>query len=907
MTSSVALRPSAVSRAELARPLADAGPVELVGSKAHNLGRAIQLGLDVPDGFILTARALDMHLAGHALGNRIQTACVAVASAGPTTLTTEAHRAAATIRELILAIPLPPEVVEALATQAADLLRNGPVIVRSSAIGEDSSRASFAGQLDSFLHIRTATDLAQAVLDCWSSCWSARALGYRASRGLTANGMGVIVQQQIDARFAGVMFTNTIDGLVLVEYTSGLGDALMAGEIDPGRIVMNRDGSGVRTLARGAGDPMLSSIAVANLARVAATLEHGFGEPQDVEWAIDAGHRLFVVQARPITAPIRGLPLNHGRAIVRWTNANVNENFPAPISPLLYSIAAAGYAHYFRNLATAFGLARSRVAAIDDALRHIIGARGARMYYNLTSIHTILRAAPLGDTLVAAFNRFVGTSGSEGETGVPRAVGWRGRIREGGELATMSIRSAWAFLHLGRRVAQFERTIDDFAARTHSRHLDRRSQRELRLSLAELMDIRCHRWTNAGLADAAAMISYALLHRLIDRAYDGAAPGSLHNSVLQAIPGLVSREPVHRLWDLSRLVRSNTALRLLFESETPVILAIVRHDSRFAEFCAAFDAYLEQWGFRCSAELMLTVPSFQEDPSAVIDTIRSYVLLDGESPGDSLLRQRAARRKDTRAMLRATRWRPIFRHFPLVTYAPVLDIALRWTQASIGLRERARLKQALLYSRCRRIALAMGDRLVDQSLFARRDDVFWLTVSELDELTSGGAMFPGHIGELVALRRSAHAAVAAESFPDSFTAYEGEYVVSSPALSGLDLVMQDPGCDSRAVGGAHHAGAGACGGRATGRAVVLNDVSEASRITPGDVLVTRQTDPGWAPVFFLISGLVIERGGMLSHGAIVAREFGIPCVVGVPNATRLIPEGQRISVDGDLGEVHVLG
>jgi pyruvate,water dikinase len=874
--------------------------MELVGGKAHNLGRAIHMGLDVPDGFVLTAPALDVHLERSMLRGRIESACATVAAADAGGRAAAARSAALMIREMIVTAALPPAVIDTVTATAARLLRGGPVVVRSSAIGEDSARESFAGQLDSFLHIRTEAALVQAVLDCWASCWSERALAYRASRGLTARGMGVVVQRQVDARHAGVMFTTTSDDLVLVEFTAGLGDALVAGEIDPGRIVMNRDGSGVRSIARGSGEPILPPGSIADLARIATTLERGFGAPQDVEWAIDANDDLFLVQTRPITAPLRALPVSDERPTVHWSNANVNENFPAPISPLLYSIAAAGYAHYFRNLARAFGMAPRRIAAMDDALRHVIGVHGARMYYNLTSVHTILRSAPFGDEFVAAFNRFVGTSGSEGTAAAPPAKGWRARASEWAELLGVGVRTTWTYLFFGRRVAQFERMIDDFAARTHPSHLDRMSLRDLRVSLAELMEIRCHRWTNAGLADAAAMTTYASLHRLVNRAYGGAAPGSLHNSLLKAIPGLVSGEPVHRLWELSRLVRGSPALRALFDSDTPVILTGVRSDPRFAEFRAEFEEYLERWGFRCSAELMLTVPSFQEDPSALIDTIRSYSRLGGESPAESLARQLAARREETRDMLRAMRWRPVFRSFPIVTYAPVLAVVLRWTQASIGFRERARLKQALLYSRCRRIVLALGDRLVDRGLLARSDDVFWLTVPELDELASGIAMLPADVRALVELRHAAHARAASLSFPDSFTTHEGEYLVSPPAPRIGE--NQTPITNYQL----HHTGTGACGGRVTGRAAVLGDVGEASRIVPGDVLVTRQTDPGWAPVFFLISGLVIERGGMLSHGAIVAREFGIPCVVGVQDATRLIPEGRQVAVDGDRGEVHVL-
>ena len=327
----------------------------------------------------------------------------------------------------------------------------------------------------------------------------------------------------------------------------------------------------------------------------------------------------------------------------------------------------------------------------------------------------------------------------------------------------------------------------------------------------------------------------------------------------------------------------------------------------FAGFRARFDEYLQRWGFRCSAELMLTAPSFQEQPALLVETIRAYARRDGESPAAALSRQLAEREQETRRILRKLRGRPIARWLPFVSRAAVLRTVLRWTQAAIAYRERARLKQALLYSRCRRLALALGDRLVARGHLAEQEDVFWLTVAEVDELAAGSAMFPHHVQELTAMRKRAHERLAAMHPSNDFTLPEGEYLPLGGDLQAGDGTSPRDGHANPAIGGSRTLrGVGACGGRVVGRAVVLRDASEAGRLAAEDILVTRQTDPGWAPVFFLIKGLVIERGGMLSHGAIVAREFGIPCVVGVPHATRELFQAGQIEVDGDRGEVHVL-
>jgi phosphohistidine swiveling domain-containing protein len=838
-------------------PLAVAMDASLVGGKAYALGRMMRAGFAVPDGIALTVGALDAHVAA---------------------IATDSDDFGAAVRSA----PLADGIREALATYAAPLLQCGPVVVRSSAVGEDGADESFAGQLDSILHVADGKTLEQAVRDVWSSLWSRRVAAYREARGVAMHGMGVVIQRQVDARVAGVSFTMTSNGEMLVEYAPGLADKLVAGEVDPGRLAIGRVNGASRLLDQNA-ECSLSDGEVEQLRAVGLALEMEFGAPQDVEWAIDRSGTLYVVQSRPITAAVTmpaDKPAIPGRRIA-WSNANVNENFPRPISPLLYSIASAGYTQYFRNLAVACGVAADRVRAMEPAFQRIIGVHGARMYYNLTSIHSVLRLAPFGDALTRSFDAFVGADGRAVET---TTLARRGKVRQIGEVAIIATRATALLSQLDRGVARFERTVDEFAVRAEPSRLEGLTLAELRELLAAFIDIRCHKWLDASLADGAAMISYGALERLLRGAGLGDA---VHTSLLKAIPDVVSGEPVLRLWDLSRMVRHDGALNALLESpDSGAVLDAIRTDARFAEFHAAFERFLDEWGFRCSEELMLTTPSFQEDPIPLVDLLRAYARADAESPREALRSQAGVRERETRVVvsrLSAAR-------------GTLLNLLLPRVHAAIRYRERARLKQALLYSRCRRIALATGAELARRGTIAERDDVFLLTWQELLELTGGRAMFPASVRALVALRKAEHARFAATTPPDSFTLPDGGSYEKGRAES---IEPVPPPGDALT-------GTSACGGRVTGRATVLESVTQSALLARGDVLVTKQTDPGWGPVFLLISGLVIERGGMLSHGAIIAREFGIPCVVGVKDAIRRIPSGTTVTVDGDHGEVHVV-
>jgi len=370
-------------------PLPQATSAATVGGKAANLARLIASGAPVPDGFVLTSSAVQHFVAEQERSRR----------------------------------DVEGEVLRAWTQLAATL-----TIVRSSAVGEDSEDASFAGQLDSIPQVSTSDELRTAILKVWESQWSDRVVAYQAARDTFLGGMGIIVQRQVDAAVSGVLFTvsPTSAGHMLLEYCGGLGEALVSGSINPGRVSIARGDFTCQRLATDGKDVVLNDVQMKALALLALDLERSFGAPQDIEWTIDHEGRLWIVQSRPITtskltpngsagATRPDRPGGPHEPLVFWSNANVNENFPQPISPLLYSVARAGYYHYFRNLGRAFGVSGHRLAQMDPSLRQIIGVHGARMYYNLTSIHCVLRSAPFGDLLAGSFDQFVGAEHNDGE------------------------------------------------------------------------------------------------------------------------------------------------------------------------------------------------------------------------------------------------------------------------------------------------------------------------------------------------------------------------------------------------------------------------------------------------------------------------------------------------------------
>jgi phosphohistidine swiveling domain-containing protein len=826
-----------------------------LGAKAGNLGRLARLGLPVPPGFVIEASAFA------ALG---PLSVKATAAEGP------ARRAA------ILEAPLPPGLSADLAERWRQV--RSPLIVRSSALGEDSAAASFAGQLDSIFPVTSLAELETGLRRCWASYFSDRCLAYQERGPGKLRGMAVLVQELVPAAFSGVLFTRspaaTGTGAMLGEYCLGYGEALVSGAVDPGRFTLDRRSLAASFEVRLETAPPTETLT--ELGRHALRCELAFGRPQDIEWCIDGEGRLFLLQARPVTSQAKP-----ERRVV-WSNANVNENFPAPVSPLLYSVAATGYSHYFRNLALAFGVSTRRIARLEPAFRQIVGVHRGRIYYHLSHIHRILRGVPGGEFLARSFDDFVGAEGGSAEAPPPKTRAW--------EWLRMAACVFGRYRILRRRVARFEQRIESFCRAWPIAELPGKTPAALRDGLRAFLEIRRHGWNDAALADAAAMVSYSLLGRSLRRLFPD-DPGLQHD-LLKGLPELVSGHPPRDLWRLARSIAGDPRAAALFASAEPAaIVAALASDPALAEVSQSFAAYQSRWGFRCSGELMLTQPGLDERPEELALLLRAYLHGDSLSPEELLAAQQGSRLARTAGMLAALRGRRRLLGWPL-------RALLRATHVSIELRERARLQQARLYNRLRHLALAIGRAWESEGRLERQDDVFFFAIDELDQLLAGGALFASHTAAAARQRRQAHEDFCREPPPpDHFALPEGESwpLAGGDAAEAASAVAQDS-----------YQGIGAGSGRAVGPPRWLREVGEAQKLRRGDVLLTRQTDPGWAAIFPLIAGLVLERGGLLSHGAILAREYGIPCVVGVPRVEELAARGRQLRVDGDRGTVDVL-
>ncbi|GGP66399.1 PEP/pyruvate-binding domain-containing protein [Saccharothrix coeruleofusca] len=753
---------------------------------------------------------------------------------------------------------LPDDVACALAAIAEELGER-PVAVRSSATDEDLVGTSYAGQYESVLGVRGPTALGAAVRACWASAFTDRVAVYEGARGDGAGRrrMGVLIQRMLRAEAAGVAFSaDPVTGRrdqVRISAVRGLGDRLAAGRSDAEEWSVVDD---MATLVTGARDALTPARALL-VAELARHVEQRFGRPQDIEWAFADG-RLWLLQARPITALPDPPPRPAGRPVQPPPGFWRRSNYAArPLSPMARSTVLRGQADNLRHL-LAYSLGQSL------ELREIGGWLYSRF------------AMPDGPAGFAAkLNQVMAAVRADEPAGTVRRwhADWLPRL--GGAL-------------------ERERDEVDPAA------LD---DDQLRAHLTRLLEL-AHEASEAHFRiGGAGMLALGELGLACAELLGWDTPSTL--VLLTGLPGRTT-EPSHRLAELVRLAEGEPALRaLLADDRTPSRSALAAASPAFAE---AFDRYLRDCALR-AAGLDIANPTMAETPELVLALVRGR-LDQGFDPAEDalqLVRQRAGAVARARAELART-----------PEHLPRFNRALRRAQAAYPLRDDSGNLAKLAAALIRRAVLVVGDRLVARGLLDRVDEVFLLELPEALAALAGGERPDG----IVRARAAELAWAQANPGPPSYgRPPEGP---GGPPAAVLEMLPEDARLVVRAgmwvwreaAGNlakheAHDGGSGsavrgipASAGRYTGPVRVIVDESGFGALRPGDVLVCPQTTAEWSVLFPNIGALVTDQGGLLSHPAIIAREYRVPAVVATGDATRLLTDDQVVTVDGGAGVVE---
>lgn len=873
--------------------------LERVGGKALNLSRLTRAGFPVPPGFIVDTAAYDAFVHANRLDERILGLLQAMPPDDPDAL----EAASRTIRAQFAAYPLPASLIDALRVAYVEL-GQPPVAVRSSATAEDLPGLSFAGQQDTFLHVIGLEALQRAVIDCWSSLWTARAIGYRARNQIDQENvsLAVIVQKMVSSDASGVLFTsNPLTGKrteTVIEATFGLGEALVSGKVEPDHYVVDafadriltktlgrkatviraQEGGGTVAVQQDAANqqalPDAQVLALAQLGRRVADL---LGAPQDIEWAT-AGGQLYLLQSRPITTlyPVpEGILPEPLQVLLSFAAV---QGLLEPITPFgrdMFKSAFAGAARLFGYRFT-----------LED--QPTLLEAGERLWVNVSGM---LGNRP-GRRVALAAMEYV-------EPGSRQAL--LGLLRDG-ELSGPGNPRPRTYLRLlrvllplvGRALrtlltpdAQREELLENVEAWLgHARdEMASAGSPGQRLALTRCLPEDAFDFVLPQFVPrfGIGMGTYNLLTRLAAGLPDNRPDTRM---MLRAVPHNVTTEMDLALWQVAQAIRADPAsLAHCTQVDAPT-LADAYLDGALPDIAqTSIASFMARYGMRGLGEIDPGRPRWREDPTPLMQAIQSYLRIDDPALAPDVVfeRGRQAAQEEIERLVEALRrtrggW----------LVARQARWAARRMRALVGLRETPKFTIVRFFALIRETLLADGERWAAKGILERPDDVFFLHQAELEALAAGDRQ---DWRSLVDARRQASARerqrvqIPRLLLSDGRALYEG--ITSADAREGEVLV-----------------GSPVSPGVAEGIVRVVID-PRAAQLSPGEILVCPGTDPSWTPLFLAAGGLIMEVGGMMTHGAVVAREYGIPAVVGVDEATQKLHTGQHVRVDGSSGRVII--
>ncbi len=852
----------------------DGTQVAVVGGKGAHLGELSRLdGILVPAGFCVTTAGFQRIMAeAPAIEARLD---------GLSRLKPEDQEAiralSAEIRRTLEAVAIPDDLAAAIARPLARLGEHAAYAVRSSATAEDLPTASFAGQQDTYLNVVGKAAILEHVRRCWASVFTERAVTYRLRNGFGHRKvhMAVVVQQMVFAQVAGVLFTaDPVTGsrkVASVEASFGLGEALVSGLVNAD-VYKVRDGAVVARAvatkrlaihASPAGgthrqaieperqkQPALTDAQVVRLALLGRRIEAHFGRPQDIEWCL-VGEGFQIVQSRPITTlfpiPATGDGENHVYVSVGHQQMMTDAMKPLGIS--------------FWQLTTPRPMSEAGGRLFVDVTRILAAPASRTGFLDLAGKSDPL----LRDALetVLARGDFIRSLPDQGPAWTP----------PGGAPAPSATDPSIVVELMGQTQASIAALKRDIRTKAGPALFD--------FILADIQELR--RLLFDPRSHQVFMAAIEATWWLNERLQAWLGEKNAADALTQSVPNNVTSEMGLALLDVADVIRPH-----------PEVVAFLSHveDEGFLDEVAqlaggpgvrdAIRAWLDRYGMRCVGEIDITRPRWSEQPTTLVPMILGNIRNFERGVGERRFEQgRQEAWKKEQELLERLRTLPDGGQ-----KAEEAKRMIDRVRTFIGYREYPKYGMVSRYFVYKQALLEEAERLMQAHVLRGKEDIFYLTFQELQTVVRTQQVDE----QLIKQRKDAFHSYQALTPPRVLTS-DGE------AIAGTYRRHDFP---ARAL-----VGLAVSAGTIEGRARVILDLAEAD-LEVGDILVTAYTDPSWTPLFVAIKGLVTEVGGLMTHGAVIAREYGLPAVVGVEHATRLIRDGQRIRVDGTDGYVEIL-
>jgi phosphohistidine swiveling domain-containing protein len=879
----------------------------LVGGKAAGLMRMMRGGIGVPPGFVVTTEAYEEFLESSGLAAKISR-LIAGVDYGQAE---QVEAATGEIRATITQAPLSAGVEADIAAAYGGLGDDCYVAVRSSGTAEDMGDASFAGLYDTYLDISGPAEVISAVRRCWASLWTARCASYRHRLGFGADDatVAVVVQRMIAADSAGVLFTanpltERTDEMV-VNSNWGLGESIASGIVTPDEFVVDVSTGAVKTSTLGSKNVRIVrapgggtvkqdveeasrhifSLELAEVSELAAiglrVLKLAEGIPQDIEWARADG-QFYLLQSRDITGArflweedIEAWQTAPDDEDVIWSHTWAKAFWTGAVSPLFYSVRGRELRNSDERLFTIWGFEDlAKMRRFKYRRSTVYFSSDADLIYYRNVLPPKLRQHHL-DNLPPDWR----PEAAKASFGIGTFLRMHARVR--------ALTSDQGPLRSIASVYRFFEQNSEAASKPSAQELRRYSDAELRSEIAAKMQMFEDYFVVLRPAfHIYSATAFTVLRQLLDDWYDGDNAYAFQD----LISGLPQRTEMMQeqldMWELADMIGKTPELRdeLFHQESGQKFFATLEETELGREFLAEYEKFLAKHGHRGHQDRDLWYPRRSEDPQIDFQAFRALLLADAPSPEINEKRLIATREKTTEEVLARIGRAPLG-----TVRVEIVKLVIAYIHKFLVLRDDERPFADLVTMGKKRAFAELGRRLHERGLLARPDDYFFLAEYELYELMDGRAQ-----------RRLVEAKVANRRHV--FERFLAREEVPPDYLKGNTPIAFDDGSSTDEAG--VFQGVGMSRGSVTGTARIIRDLREMAKVEKGEILICNSTDPGWTPVFGMISGLVLESGGMLSHGACLSREYGLPAVT-LANAMQRVPDGATITVDGDTGRLKV--
>nr|BFD68282.1 phosphoenolpyruvate synthase [Bdellovibrio sp. HAGR004] len=875
------------------------------GGKGFNLYLMSQAGLPVPEWVVFGKRYFHDFLQSDDVKLNLENILDRLLRQEIT-----AAQAEKDINALFEQTDLPPTVATSLEAALKDLGADKVFSVRSSAADEDSLAHSFAGQLSSFLYVSGKEDILKYIRQCWASAFSERGLVYRLENKIDLKkiSVSVVLQRMIDPDKSGVLFTcdpvaKKTDSYV-VSAVYGVGEGLVSGALDAdsfwldaktGKLLreelvekkemMKKSASGHCEMKPVAAEKVntssLSTDELQGLYRLGHKIQEQYHRPQDIEWAVEGG-KIYILQTRPVTSLDQDL-IGYPNL---WDNSNIIESYGGLTSPLSFSFALRNYKAVYVQFCEVLGVPNDIIKDMDSYLSYMLGSLNGRVYYNLFNWYKLVGVLPGFKQNREFMETMMGVSEALSDEIADRIKphpSWdtpMGRVRK--------MVTGYNFIKYHFTI---QKVVDDFLTTFHKDYDRFRAMPLKRMRGDQLirvyMDVERNmlgRWKAPIINDFLCMVHFGLLRKLTTT-WLKELDSTIQNDLLAGEGGLESAEPTKALLRLAHKAHQNEGLRQLIETTDPKEGLEALNQSPYTEFYKMVLDYLDRFGFRCMSEMKLEEIDLLTDPSYLFVCLKNYLKSGQVEVHDDSHEKNLRQKAEEKVAGHLTGFKK-----------KIYFWVLKHARKAVKNRENTRFARTRIYGIARTIFQSIGEDLAALGALDHPRDIFWLTIEEVFGIYNG-TLPSFNLKAIVELRKKDYAVFGEETDPRVLT--RGAVYWNNQFIKEEELPA------SSETGDWDLKGLPCCPGVLEGVVKVIINPSDNLELN-GEILVTARTDPGWVPLYPSISGLLVERGSLLSHSAIVAREMGIPAIVSIPGLTKKLKTGMRVRIDAKAGTIKIL-